>query len=438
MYIDDVLELSAPIFCFLELTNVCNNKCPGCGNVFEHGKDKQLSLAGWKLVIEELSKFVFSVKITGGEATLRRDFWEILDLLENKKIIFSVFSNGRWKNPEQFTNKIKSYKYFKGFLISLHGHDAKSHEKWSGVKGSFEETTNNIKLMAQKNIPAQANVVISQYNYDKLEEIIDLSFSLGAIGVAVNRLLHGRENSFKVMASEEQLVTAINTTEKLRKGKYQNYIIYGNCIPHCFYSSAAMGCTTGTTFATIDPFGNLKPCNHAEYVAGNIIKDGLLKCWRSDLMRQWRSFLPDDCKICSGRLNCRGGCRALAFKYGKDPLMKNKLERIKEERRAPEVKINKYIRPRLKVNKTRKEASGYLLLGVSDNDFSIVTEESYDFLNNLDKFTNIEEIHRQKGEDAVRLIYSLYNRGMIIFDNTAEKASHSGVSAAAQEVTVEN
>ncbi|MFH1453195.1 MAG: radical SAM protein [Armatimonadota bacterium] len=419
MYINEVLELSAPVFCFLEITNLCNNKCPGCGNVFEHGIQKQLSLAQWEKAINEISEQVSSVRVTGGEASLREDFWEILDLLENKNLCFSVFSNGRWKSPEKFLDKIKSYKYFKGFLISLHGHNAESHDKWSGVEGSFNETTGNLKLAAGKNIIFSTNAVISPYNYNFIKEITDLAFSLGARGAVFNRFYQSGEESLKAVVSEKELLSAISSIEKLKRSNYKNFINYGNCIPHCFCHSASNGCTTGTTFCTIDPFGNMRPCNHAEYIAGNILEKGFLNIWKSEKMRIWRGYIPGECKKCAAFLNCHGGCRALGMKYGQDPLMKTPIVKTETIEDIPEVKINKHTKVRLNTTKIRQEKFGYLLM--NNDSFSAVKKEAYDFLANLNRFSSIEEIYKEKGEEAVALLYKLYNRGIIAFENSQEK-----------------
>lgn len=415
MYINEVLELSAPVFCFLEITNLCNNKCPGCGNVFKHGREKQLNLLQWKEIIDQISDSISSVRVTGGEATLRKDFWKILDLLENKKIIFSIFSNGRWQNAEKFLDRIKKYKYFKGFLISLHGHDAKSHDGWSGVEGSFEETVNNLKLTAGKKMHFNTNSVISPYNYSFIKNIVDLSLSLGSKGVVFNRFYQSNEESSKVLASKKELIEAIDCIEELKKNGYRNLINYGNCIPHCFYHSGSSGCTTGTTFCTIDPFGNMRPCNHAEYIAGNVIKDGFLNVWKSEAMKSWRSFISEECKNCASSFSCHGGCRALSMKYGKDPLMNNKIAKICKNESAPEIKINKKTKAKLNVTKIRKESFGYLLL--NNDNYSAVTDKSYDFLKQLDKYADIEGIYNSAGEDAVYLLYNLYNRGIVNFDN---------------------
>lgn len=416
MYINDILELSAPVFCFLEITNLCSNKCPGCGNVFKHGEQKQLALPQWEDIISQISGYISSVRVTGGEAALRPDFWEILNSLENKNIVFSVFSNGRWKGAAIFLDRIKIYKQFRGFLISLHGHDSASHDKWSGVDGSFDETISNLKIAAQKKIAFNTNAVISPYNYSHIDELAALSLSCGSKGVVFNRFYHSSEAGSKVMISEKKLTQAVKSIEELKKNKYGNLINYGNCIPHCFYPSASQGCTTGTTFCTIDPFGNMRPCNHADYTAGNILKDGFLSVWKSEKMRYWRSFIPQECKACASHNNCHGGCRALSMKYGKDPLMKNKIINTTSREFTPQIKVNKYVKPKLNAAKTRKESFGYLLL--NNDNFAAVTNESHEFLNSLDKFKNIEEIYDKMGPDAVSLIYSLHNRGIVVFDTS--------------------
>ena len=150
-----------------------------------------------------------------------------------------------------------------GLLVSLHGPDASTHEAFSGVPGSFDETVTNLRRATGAGLDVATSMVITHSNWERIEETLDLVLSLGANHVVCNRFIGAPLEG--VTPSQAQLRAAIATIESLRlAGKP---IRFGNCIPQCFAPSSSRGCTAGSTFATIDPWGRMRPCNHAPLIA---------------------------------------------------------------------------------------------------------------------------------------------------------------------------
>src|SRR5947209_18515474 len=74
------LGLDAPICLTWELTYACNLACIHCLSSSGRRDPRELTTAECFGVIDELQAMqVFYVNIGGGEPTVRRDFWEILD-----------------------------------------------------------------------------------------------------------------------------------------------------------------------------------------------------------------------------------------------------------------------------------------------------------------------------------------------------------------------
>jgi radical SAM protein with 4Fe4S-binding SPASM domain len=122
--------------------------------------------------------------------------------------------------------------------------------------------------------------------------------------------------------SAAQLRAAIATIEDLRAAG--RAIRFGNCIPQCFAPSSSTGCTAGQTFATIDPWGRMRPCNHAPLIAGDLRTESIAAAWHSPTMQRWRAQIPSACESCAAFARCHGGCRAQALLMGhdRDPLMR--------------------------------------------------------------------------------------------------------------------
>ena len=73
------------------------------------------------------------------------------------------------------------------------------------------------------------------------------------------------------------------------------------------------GCLAGEAFATVDPWGNVRPCNHAPYVVGNLLTQSFEEVWHSPKMEVWRAMIPPECTGCAMYKRCHGGCRAEAM-----------------------------------------------------------------------------------------------------------------------------
>jgi radical SAM protein with 4Fe4S-binding SPASM domain len=331
------LVLSLPVAYYLELTPACNNRCPGCGNVYAADRTSSslspsicskgiarspspsLSGAGWRDLIARLASHAHQFKLTGGEATLHPAFARIVHVVEDWGIPFTLFTNGRWSRPDALIRLLRDTVTCEGLLISLHGPDAATHEAFSGVPGSFDETVTNVRRAADAGLDVATSIVITRGNWDRLEQTLDLALGLGANHVVCNRFIGAPVVG--VTPSQAQLRAAITTIESLRAAGRP--IRFGNCIPQCFEASSSRGCTAGSTFATIDPWGRMRPCNHAPLIAGDLRTQPVEEVWQGEGLTHWRSLVPADCTTCPAFATCHGGCRAQALlvREIRDPLI---------------------------------------------------------------------------------------------------------------------
>jgi radical SAM protein with 4Fe4S-binding SPASM domain len=215
--------------------------------------------------------------------------------------------------------RLRSLPTCEGLLISLHGPDAPMHEAFSGVPGSFAESVANIRRAVAAGLDVALSTVIYNDNWAHLEATLALARELGVHHLVCNRLLGPPIAG--VTPTPAQLREAVATIEALRAAGHP--IRYGNCIPQCFTPSASTGCTAGRTFATIDPWGRLRPCNHAPLVAGDVRAESLPALWHGEVMTRWRALVPADCATCAAFATCHGGCRAQALMCNAphDPLL---------------------------------------------------------------------------------------------------------------------
>jgi radical SAM protein with 4Fe4S-binding SPASM domain len=320
--------LALPVAYYLELTPACQNRCPGCGNVYAAARGSSrgtprlphpLNGSEWCELIARLAAHAQAFKLTGGEATLHPAFSPIVRAVEAGGVPFTLFTNGRWTRPEALIRLLRATATCEGLLVSLHGPDPAAHEAFSGVPGSFDETTSNLRRAAAAGLNVATSLVIHRRNWDRVAEALDLALSLGANHVVCNRFIGPPLDGLS--PSPRQLRAAVATVESLRRAGRP--IRFGNCIPQCFAASSARGCTAGSTFASVDPWGRMRPCNHAPLIAGDLRTESVREAWSSPVMNHWRSLVPSDCAGCPAFAACHGGCRAQALLTGhaRDPLI---------------------------------------------------------------------------------------------------------------------
>lgn len=323
---------------YLELTPVCNNRCPGCLNEsFIHNfDDRQISSIfqrptvneiEWLNIIEQLPRSI-KIMLSGGEPTLYRDFAHLTKEINLRGHPFVVFSNGRWTNHKKLLSHLRTCGNLKGILISLHGATANSHDSFTGIEGSFYETKMNISNAIEAGLPVKLSTVITCDNYQEIDEIVKLAQSLKAKSITFNRYLYTPRRADLIgvkvhLPTEKQLIDAIRRVERAKEST-NLHIRYGPTLPQCFESSSSVGCSAGESSLVIDPWGNVKPCLQTDLLCGNILENDLETILNGDKLKMWHNLADSSCTSCDAFSQCGGGCRAmiLSWRQKVDPLMR--------------------------------------------------------------------------------------------------------------------
>ncbi|MFA6285538.1 MAG: radical SAM protein [Parcubacteria group bacterium] len=162
----------------------CNNRCVMCTNPIDGLSLEEGGCFDSATLHECLDKNkmkwheVDSVYITGGETTMRPDFFDSLsDIAESFPFAkISILSNGRRFFYTDFAKKCLSYPSV-NYIIPIHGWNSKSHDKITGVQGSFDQTISgleNLFSMRQMDQEIEVRIIIHKINYKKINKILDL------------------------------------------------------------------------------------------------------------------------------------------------------------------------------------------------------------------------------------------------------------------------
>jgi radical SAM protein with 4Fe4S-binding SPASM domain len=293
-----------------------------------------LSAQEWYAVLDRIAPSTSWLKITGGEPTLHPEFEEIIEYVAALGIPFTLFTNARWLQPQRLVRFLACIPQLDGLLVSLHGARAQSHEAFTCTPRSFDETVANIRLAIDRGLKLTTSTVLTRYSCPEVEAIVALGQELGADHAAFQRFIGAALP--EIEPGEPELQQAVGAIEKITDGGNRmsgngrgpkgngTLVRFATPIPHCFAANSSYGCLAGTGQATIDPWGNVRPCNHAPLVCGNLLTQSLEEIWHSAAMEAWRGMIPEECIGCEEFERCRGGCRATAMLRGlrKDPLMR--------------------------------------------------------------------------------------------------------------------
>src|ERR1700694_5183080 len=162
--------LDAPICLTWELTYACNLACIHCLSSSGRRDPRELSTDECKAVIDELQRLqVFYVNIGGGEPTVRRDFWELLDYATSHHVGVKFSTNGVHITPE-IASRLAASDYV-DVQVSLDGATAEVNDAVRG-QGSFAMAIRALENLAAAGFSdAKISVVVTRPNVDQLDAL---------------------------------------------------------------------------------------------------------------------------------------------------------------------------------------------------------------------------------------------------------------------------
>jgi len=367
-----------------------------------------LDLAGWGQVLEKLRPYVHSLRLTGGEPTLHPEFVAIARTIGAMDIPFSVFTNGRWHDPARLVAALRQIPQLCSLLISVHGSSDSTHAAFCGVPGAFEETVSNISLAVAAGLTVNTSTVITSHNFDDVATMARLSRDLGARRAVFNRLV----GEAPCAPSPDQLRQAIYQVERLRSAGWP--VEWSVCIPKCFMPNSSDGCLAGVVFWTIDPWGNVRPCNHVSLVCGNLLEQQMTEIVDSHAWAAWHACIPSACEQCAVYLRCHGGCRAQAMLLGtaRDDLIAAPLDT--DPAPLPELVLPAHARPIARFE-PRAESFGWLL--IRGGQVQPVSASAGPLLDVLNGSLTLAEITHQFGEEGLSLVGLLVRKGLVALED---------------------
>lgn len=184
----------------LKVGYTCNNDCIHC--VIQDYKTTLISKGidincttdeCLEIIANAPQRGVGTITITGGEPTIRPDFFDLLKACQSAGLKVGVQTNGRRFHSQEFCERLEDCGA-PNFVIALHGPDCDVHDAISRRAGSFEQTRQGIKNLCESGHEVTGKLVISRLNAPSLVATMDLMTVLG-IKKACFAFPHGHGNA---------------------------------------------------------------------------------------------------------------------------------------------------------------------------------------------------------------------------------------------------
>jgi len=325
---------------YFYLTEGCNLRCRHCWLEPPHQSEKRqypaLDPDLFRHILRQARPLgLSSVKLTGGEPLMHPQIGEILEILRNEKLRFTVETNGVLCMPELAQDLLRSGLYH--ISVSLDGADADTHEWVRGVKGCFVSAIGGIKNLVAAGIRPQVIMTLMRRNVGQIETLVSLAESLGCSSVKFN-IVQPTARGVKMHEAGETL----SIREIVRLGGWvENELSAGTKLrlhyshPPAFrplgrmYGREGSGCGICGINGILGVLanGSYALCGIGEHVPelvfGHVSKDPLADVWKDNpVLREIREGLPRRlggiCGECLMRGVCLGSCIAQNYYRSRD------------------------------------------------------------------------------------------------------------------------
>lgn len=337
-----------PFIAIWEVTRACELRCVHCradAQTKPH-PDELTHEEGLRLIDQIYEMDNPMLVFTGGDCMMREDLFELAEYAKNKGMRISMVPSATPNVTKEKMIKAKEVGLSRwGF--SIDGPTPEIHDMFRGTPGSFDLTIEKVKFLNELGMPLQINTVISRYNYDHLEQMVDLVSDLkavmwyifllvptgrGQLDACISPAEHekvfrwlydlSKRAPFDIKLTAAQHYRRVVLQEKAREKliergeiRYEDTITSDHASVIDGLSRAPKGVNDGNGFIFISHIGDVMPSGLLPIKVGNVREKPLKEIYReSPVLKELRN--PDlykgKCGVCEFRYIC-GGSRSRAY-----------------------------------------------------------------------------------------------------------------------------
>ncbi|NQT00182.1 MAG: radical SAM protein, partial [Candidatus Omnitrophica bacterium] len=254
----------------IAITHDCDCSCEHCGvKLYHQKKRKELSTIEIKeRILDRMQEMGFKVAyFFGGEPTLHKDFVELLQYSTKIGLYTRFDTNGHKLADLDFVKKIKDAG-ITFLLVSIDSASAQVHDRFRGVKGSWQLAIQGIKNCVEVGIPVGISTVVSRQSLKKgdLKKIIQLGKDLGVFKIrTLPPIMIGRWYKKDVKLTPQEMKQLFSLLEP-------NFVFWEEWCD----GTVPIVCSSITRwFFFVSFYGDIQPCCYIPISFGNIRKENI-------------------------------------------------------------------------------------------------------------------------------------------------------------------
>lgn len=292
----------------IALTNRCNLACLHCyaKEDAERQEDSgpELSTNQWKKIITEIKAAgCLYLLITGGEPLLRDDFAAIYSYAKRQGFLITLFTNGTL-----VTNEIvKLFRQLppQRIEITLYGASAATHDRITGVPGSYERCLRSVEMLLAGGINVALKSILMTLNLDEFPAIEKIAQSYGVnfrLDAQIFPALAGDRSALNWRVTPEQAIASEFANSKM-VGEWREFV---NRFSGADEKEDLYSCSAGTTTFHIDHYGYLYPCLMVRKLSYPLSNGSFQQGWNENMSRikEVKSGTDFACRGCRQKLLC--------------------------------------------------------------------------------------------------------------------------------------
>jgi radical SAM protein with 4Fe4S-binding SPASM domain len=309
-----------PTHLTLDVTNICNLKCPLCPTgVGAPGRKKgMMPLTTYKKIIDEIGTYLVSIDLFNwGEPLLNRDVSAMIAYAHSRHIVTSLSSNFQHFSEAAAEQLISSGLDI--LILSIDGASQESYEKYR-VGGNFRQAIDHISLLVKKKRDLRSahphicwQFLVMRHNEHEVEAAKKMAAELGVDSITIDHAylpVAAREEALKWLPQDPnyhrydlaelekgwqalEKEQDIRTASDRRQSPADTRERPGEDIHAHNNFQRRVNCSWLWTQATINWDGSVAPCcavYEPSFDFGSISGASFKKVWNNEMYRASRRF----------------------------------------------------------------------------------------------------------------------------------------------------
>ena len=280
------------------VNDVCNASCEHCSfftAVEEPGRATLTLEQSVKAIADAQDLGVSVINFVGGEPLMRADLHQLIASVDKDRSTTLVFTNG-WELGRRADELRKAG--LDSVFVSIDFADSSQHDEFRGLPGLFDRAIGGIRRAKKLGCSTgfSTTMTCESWQAGQLDRIIELAKDVGVHEVFVfDAMPTGRfQDRQDLVDNRDWVEDMIRSAEPYnRNPRYPGVVFLAYMTSH-----RSVGCSCGTSYFYLSPYGDIMSCdfNHAKF--GNILEDPLWSIWdRLSTQPQFCQAKWGGCKI---------------------------------------------------------------------------------------------------------------------------------------------